>query len=160
VRFSIITPAGFAAVTLASVACAGGGATRADRTADSVAVATAFAQLIEGIRTNDLAATVGPWADDAVVMNLGVPTVRGRSALEVQVLARLAGSETSDLEVTVDEIAVHGDLAYLVARYVETIRASDGVTEGYPGRFLFLFRRGPDAGWKIIRAVGTDHPEP
>ncbi len=109
------------------------------------------------------------WTDDALYINLGLPTLRNRAAFD-SVFAQVHSAwRDVKASITTDEITVDRDLAYQIGSYSETFHLVAGVSQRLQGReltaaapqelhgrFMFIWRRQPDGSWKIARAIGTD----
>ena len=123
---------------------------------DSVAVLAAIDRYAQAGRTNDLAAMTGAWTDDAVYVNAGTPTIRGRTAVDSVIRNFHTTMSVTALDVDIDELSVSGDAAYAMGTFRETLRGANGDTLSMAGRFLHIWRRQPDGTWKLARAFGSD----
>ena len=156
-------------MALLLVACSTQGSRTDTRAADRDAIAAAAQAYARALEIGIPDTVMRYWTDDALYVNIGIPTLRNRAALD-SVFA-LVHSAWRDVKasITTDEIAVDRDLAYQIGSYSETFRLASGVTQQLQGRtltsaapqqvrgrFMFIWRRQPDGSWKIARAIGTD----
>jgi uncharacterized protein (TIGR02246 family) len=133
-------------------------ASRASNSADEQVVATAMKDYTAAIKTSDAARIAAWWTEDAIYIDRKAPTIRGRAALDSMLKVVFATMRVSDASVETDEIAVSGDVAYIIGRFDETLQPQNGDVQHDRGRFLFLWKRQPDGSWKIARSVGADLP--
>ena len=139
------------------VACSGGAASPPhDMTADSTAIAQAFDVYVAAVRANELGRVSAAWVDDAVYINVGMPTVRGRAEFDAFLQRAFRGRRVTDVSVSIDEIIASGELGYLIATYSQRFKLDTGGVEDARGRFIFVWRRQTDGSWKIARAVEAD----
>jgi uncharacterized protein (TIGR02246 family) len=124
--------------------------------ADEAAVDAALKSYVADIRTNDAAKIASWWTDDAVYIDRAEPTINGRAGMESFLKGVLGGVRITDASVEKDDLAVSGDLAYVIGRYREVLQPREGAPVDNHGRFVFIWRRQPDGTWKIARSVGTD----
>ena len=103
---------------------------------------------------SDVDAVVALYADDAIWMDEGAPARIGKSAIRDSFgqLFELGTYESLDL---VDEVIVCSQDC-LIARghwtEVVTLR-SGGVQPRDAGKFIWLIRRQPDDGWKVVWGI-------
>ena len=127
-------------------------------TADSTAIAQALDAYVAAVRANDLARISAAWVDDAVYINVGMPTIRGRAAFDSFLQRAFNGRRVTGMSVSVDEITASGDIGYLIASYSQTFKLDTGSVEIARGRFVVVWRRQADGSWKIARALEVDAP--
>ena len=143
-------------IALLLSACATGGASRAgDTAADSTAVREALEAYLTAARANNVAGLQAVWADDGVYLNAGMPTLRGRKAIDSLIQAFHAVMDVKQIAVQVEELTVSGDLAYMWGTYSETVVLAADSTQTMQGRYLFVWRRQADGSWRIARAAGN-----
>ena len=146
-------------IAVLQAACSGGAASSAhDMTADSTAIAQALDAYVAAVRANDLPRVSAAWVDDAVYINVGMPTVRGRAAFDSFLQRAFSGRRVTDVEVSVDEITTSGGLGYLIGAYSQTFTLDAGGVECVRGRFVFVWRRQSDGSWKIARGLEVGPP--
>jgi uncharacterized protein (TIGR02246 family) len=123
---------------------------------DVAAVDAALEGYVADIRTNDAAKIASWWTEDAVYIDRAEPTINGREGMESFLKGVLGGVRITDAGVEKDDLAVSGDLAYVIGRYREVLQPREGAPVDNRGRFVFIWKRQPDGTWKIARSVGTD----
>jgi uncharacterized protein (TIGR02246 family) len=126
-----------------------------DVTADSTAVRAASDAYVAAALANDAAAVSAFWTDDAVFMNAGMPTLRGRTSIDSLIQGMHSSVRVTELAVQIDELTVSGDAAYLLGTYNETLMPASGAPQRVSGRYLHVWRRQADGSWKLARAVGA-----
>lgn len=158
-------------VVVACVACGDRAATHS--TADRDVIATVMQDYAKALEGGDPATALSFWTDDPLYINNGIPTLRGRAALDS--VFRGIHSAWRDVQASIDpeEITVAGAFAYVIGTYWETFTLTEGTTQQLQGRsltgtapqrvqgrFLFIMSRQADGAWKIARAIGADLPPP
>lgn len=90
-------------------------------------------------------------ADDVAMLPASGPR---RDGVEAVIAFHRDHFETYDIDVefTIDEITILGDLAVERGTYAATLTPTDGSEprEG-GGSYLYVYERHPDRGWQIIR---------
>jgi uncharacterized protein (TIGR02246 family) len=96
------------------------------------------------------------FADDARLLLLHSPAIDGRSAIRDHWARVFAKYDTSAWRTTVELVERHGDHAYTLATYTETLIEREGA-----GRFLVSGRlvrflvRGGDGRWQVTLALNS-----
>ena len=162
---------GLALAAIVACSACGDRTSTQSTTADRDTIATIMQEYAKALAGGDPATALSFWADDPVYINNGIPTLRGRAALDS--VFRGIHSAWRDVKASIDteEITVAGDFAYVIGSYWETFTLAEGTTQQLQGRsltgaapqrvqgrFLFIMRRQPDGSWKIARAIGADLP--
>lgn len=107
---------------------------------------------IRVVQDDDLDAYVAMMSEDIVWLPPGTPAQEGREAMRTW-LAPAFGAFSSELDLDVSRSAVHGDHAVEEGVFTATLtERSTGKQESHGGRYLALWRRGPD-GWLLDRYV-------
>ena len=89
------------------------------------------------------------YADSAVLLPPGGPAVRGRE--DIQVWFSGTGRRINALETATHDLAGRGDLAYLRGTYLVTAQAPGAPNVATDtGKFLWILRKQPRAGWRVI----------
>jgi uncharacterized protein (TIGR02246 family) len=123
--------------------------------ADSAAVRAASDAFAAAALANDVPALAAMWSDDAVFVNVGMPTIRGKASIDSLIQSMHSAARVTELTVQIDELAVSGDAAYLLGTYSETLTPTSGPAQRVTGRYLHVWRRQPDGSWKLARAIGA-----
>ena len=123
---------------------------------DNVAVAAvrraieeSHAAYSEAVSRGDAAALAATFAEDAIVLAPNAEAVAGRASIRAAIAAMLppAGAE---YRLTLDEVAVFGEVALDRGRYVLTMQVGDQVVVDR-GKYMALWRRQPDGSWLVFR---------
>jgi uncharacterized protein (TIGR02246 family) len=123
---------------------------------DEAAIEAAMKGYVADIRSNDAAKIASWWTEDAIYIDRNEPTVHGRAGLEDMLKGILGQMSVTDASVEKDDLAVSGDLAYVIGRYREVLQPQTGAVVDNRGRFVFIWKRQADGSWKIARSLGTD----
>lgn len=89
--------------------------------------------------------------DEAILWAPGMEEVSGREALYAAVEGMFAAMTISDFEIDSRELAVHGDLAYELATYSETLTYQGAEPSAVRGRYLIVWKREADGAWRVHR---------
>lgn len=150
-----------AIIAVASVGCAKPATQPAvDAAAVRDSITALMNQYVTALRNNDPAGVTALWADDAVYMNAGTPTVVGRAAFDSVVHGIFATARLTEVTEDTDEILVDHDIAVQRGTFLEILQPQRGDPVTLRGRYLFVWHRQADGSWKIARGMGTPSPEP
>ena len=109
--------------------------------------------------TDSMEKTLSYWADDAIVMSPGQPTIKGKDAIKAMVMgaSKIPGFKISWEPLSVS-VSANGDMAYMIEQNQITVNDSTGkpVTEFNKG--VTIWRKEKDGSWKNI--VDTWNAEP
>ena len=96
----------------------------------------------EAIAAKDVQRTVSFWADDAVVLAPGQPSLAGKEAIRAFVTEsfKVPGFGLR-WETTSVNVAAGGDLAYALARTTTTFNGPDGKQVSLPGKATTVWRK-------------------
>lgn len=101
--------------------------------------------------TGDTAKILSYWADDAVVMSPGEPTLRGKDAIREMVVgsSKIPGFSISwePLSVFVSE---SGDLAYMIEQNQITVNDSLGNPITEKNKAVTIWKKQADGTWKNV----------
>ncbi len=89
------------------------------------------------------------YAPDAVYMPPHHGAVHGKQEIHEYLRGPLKHG-VSDLTYDVTYIRHSGDLAYDVGRYTMSVPQNDGSKRQDKGKYLTVWKRQPDGGWKIV----------
>lgn len=107
----------------------------------------------------DIEAALSFWADDAIVMAPGQPTVVGKPAIREflrQSLAIPGFSITWEPEQA--SISGSGDLGYMVERNRISFTNADGTRQTQFGKAVTVWRKSPAGHWKCVVDTWNDNP--
>jgi uncharacterized protein (TIGR02246 family) len=109
--------------------------------------------------TGNVDAMLGFWAEDAVIMVPGEPSLRGKQAIRAYLerSARIPGFRIS-WEPLEAKVAASGDMGYLIERTQVTMNDPEGRPVTQRMKALTIWRKQPDGSWKNV--VDITNPEP
>jgi uncharacterized protein (TIGR02246 family) len=116
--------------------------------ADARAIREVIETWIAATRAGDLATVLSLMTDDVVFLVPGQEPF-GKEAFS----AASKGMQGIKLEgqSTVEELSVHGDVAFARARITMTVTPAGGTPVHRAGYTLSVFRREPGGAWKLAR---------
>ena len=101
-------------------------------------------------RRLDAAAFGRLFTDDVAMLPPGNP-IHGAADVE-QFHRELYRSFTAlDVEFDINQISILGDLAVETGSYTAASVRQDGTADTSRGRYIYVYERQPDEGWKILR---------
>ena len=89
--------------------------------------------------------------EDARLLAPGMEEVRGRQAIEAGAAQMFQALAVEGFTIESSEITVHGDSAYELATYSETLRPRAGSPSPARGRYLIVWKRDAAGKWKVHR---------
>jgi uncharacterized protein (TIGR02246 family) len=118
-------------------------------TSDISAIRAAEKALAEAFESPDVAAWVDFYTDDAIFVGPGAPAIEGRSAL----FDAAPQISISSMEIAAVSTLGMGDFAATIGRatWVSGPKGSDAPR--VRRRFLMVWRREADGGWRIAREM-------
>jgi uncharacterized protein (TIGR02246 family) len=122
-----------------------------------VAVADGYAK---AALAGDAKAIAAMYTDDAMELPPNHPPLKGRAAIQAYYEAQFAGAKVSAFTLTHWESAVHGDAAFDVGGYTQTIApAQAGVAAmNDTGKYTVILKKVGGA-WKVAYAIyNSDQP--
>ncbi|MEM6817450.1 MAG: SgcJ/EcaC family oxidoreductase [Pseudomonadota bacterium] len=128
--------------------------------ADHAAIDTLWANYAAAAKAGDIDAWLSLWTEDGVQMPPNEPSVFGAEQLRERNGAALAMFAV-DMRISNEETQVMGDWAYSRGTYVGTFTPKDGgAAIPVDGKFLTIFKRQSDGGWKIHRDAFNSNVSP
>lgn len=150
------------AILLATFALSSCSAKQPDASEGSKELRTLDAKLGQAIEAKDAPAIAAFYADDAILMPTAEPLVKGKAAITEEwkhILAIPAFHNESKLSGV--EVASAGDLAYTYGSYRSQLMGEDGKLTTEPGKWLTIWKKQPEGGWRIaVETYNTDIPPP
>lgn len=131
-----------AALTLSAVA---------DEASDQAAINAIWDAYQTARVAGDAVAWLALWDDGGIQMPPGIPA-RGKDVLMKAVPKAFAARPASAMQITPEEIVIMGDWAFSRGNYTATVSAN-GNEANTDGKFMTIFRRQDDGGWKIYRDI-------
>jgi ketosteroid isomerase-like protein len=104
----------------------------------------------------DVDSIVSFWADDARVVTADEPTYQGKAAIRAMVEA-FTTTPGAGVTWTPEEavVSASGDLGYTYGTNAFTVPDSAGTATTMRGRYITVWRKGPDRRWRCVLDVGT-----
>lgn len=99
------------------------------------------------------------WTDDARVAIPGAPVVAGKAALR-EMVKRDFGTPGFHVTWTPERavVAQSGDIGYTVGNNEFTVPDSAGHPQKFAGRYLTVWRKGPDGRWRCAEDYSSPAP--
>jgi uncharacterized protein (TIGR02246 family) len=106
----------------------------------------------------DAEGVVSYYTDDAVQMPIGEPDyIIGKKAFKTSLEKFFKEVTIKGDPLKIREVKIIGDMAFLWGTYKNKVTPKNGDKPiRYSGKFLHIFKRQKDRGWKIHRAIGGD----
>lgn len=125
------------------------------------AIEAANAKGVEAWRNNnDFAPMLANYEDGALIMQPGMPIVRGRAAWGEVVAGMMKTMDFKDMVFRTDDVTVSGDYAVEVGGYSWKIGPKGGKLAADSGKYLTVWRKQGDGSWKIIRDINNSDIAP
>ena len=105
-------------------------------------------KFVEAINQGDASAAAALYADDAILMPPNSEMIKGRSAIQ-EFWHTSIQMGIKNVNTTVVDIQVSGDLAYRIGKYTLTVQPQDHPPVTDSGKFLDIWKRQADGSWKI-----------
>jgi len=122
-------------------------------TSDSAQARAVAVGIVAADNARDLRAVLSLYAPDAVLLPPGAPPVVGVDSIRPRYEALFAMYDPA-IEVTIDEIVVRGDLAYVRGRNGGVLRGRGGAADRpLSDVWVMILRRQPQEPWRITRLV-------
>ena len=114
---------------------------------------------VDAWRRNDADAVATMFTDDAILLLPNVENVRGRAAIRAFVANVFSTTKVDRLDVTIEELDLHGDTAYERGSYSEGYTVHGQGAKRERGRYIMVWKQQPGGAWKIHRFL-ANHPVP
>lgn len=89
--------------------------------------------------------------EDAQLLAPGMEDVRSRQAIEAAAVQMFQSMTVEGFTIVSSELTVHGDSAYELTTYSETLRPRGGQATPAKGRYLIVWKRDATGKWKVHR---------
>ena len=118
--------------------------------------------LQEALVAKDLEKITAFYADNAVMLPTAEPMIEGKPAIRDEWQHILAIPDFSNAaQLRGADVSTAGDLGYTWGTYRSKMMGEDGKPVEEPGKFLTVWKRGADGGWKVVMdTYNTDVPPP
>jgi uncharacterized protein (TIGR02246 family) len=124
------------------------------------AIEAANAKGADAFSRSDTAGILANFADDAVVMQSGVPMMTGRAAIAQGLAVFLSEGTISDVKFNVSDVIVKDDIAIETGTYEMTLTPKGGKAMPDTGKYITVWKRQADGSWKIIRDISNSDRAP
>ncbi len=119
-------------------------------------VRAAIAAFDRAFAAGDAAALAALFTDDARLLLLYGPPFEGRAAIQAQWAKGFARFDTSAWLTEPLIVDVHGDSAYTLSTYSETLVPREpGLSQSVLGRVVLFWRRDPGGPWRIVLCMNS-----
>ncbi len=145
-----------AALALAATASPSRAASKRDATAEvRRAIEVGNATWEKAFRSLDAAAIASTFDDEGVNVGTDGICMKGRAATEAAMRAYFERSgPATTTKVEIGDVVLDGDLAYEWGRSEFHFAPKPGGPRERAGRYLAIWKRQPDGGWKLLRNLG------
>jgi len=124
------------------------------------AIETGNATWERAFRSLDAAAIASTFDEEGVNVGADGTCMRGRAAIEAAMRSYFERSgPATATQVDIGDVALDGDLAYEWGHSDFQFAGKPGGPRQRAGRYLAVWKRQPDGGWKLLRNLGlADRP--
>jgi len=132
-----------------------------DATAVRALIADANAKWAVAMVAADIPTILANYADDAVMMQTGMPAVSGRAGIEEAMKGMVAAMKVDSASFATTDVKVSGDLAVETGTFRITMTPTGGKPMNEVGKYVTVWQKQADGGWKVIRDISnSDTPAP
>jgi len=119
------------------------------------------AKFAAAVAAKDSQAFLAFWAEDAAMFPAGEPVAIGKEKI-LEEWAPILSDPTVSLTWSPDkaEISGSGDLGYTYGKYRWTGKGPDGQSTVRNGKYVTIWREGPDGKWRVVVDLGTPSDPP
>jgi len=130
-----------------------------DRSEELETLRSAVMEFHRAINAADVDAAVAMFTDEVIMMSNGWQTVAGKEAVaEVWSGSIRSGFRTRDQQIIALEM--DGDLAYEATSQLWTMHQEDRQDEWRSSKYVHIWKRQPDGGWKLHLDIWNSNPPP
>ncbi|MGQ0646435.1 MAG: YybH family protein [Gemmatimonadaceae bacterium] len=123
------------------------------------AIEAANTQLAAALNRGDVPASLSHYTADAVIMQPGMPALRGPAAAQEAFTGMLQAMSLSSVSFRTDEITLAGDYAIEAGSYTMTVTPKGAAAMADSGKYLTIWQKQADGTWKVVRDINnTDVP--
>lgn len=128
--------------------------------ADHQAIADAWSGYRAALIKGDAAGVAALFTEDGALLEPGLPDIEGRGTLEKFFAAGFSRAKVTDATGDIEQLDVHGDRAYEIGTYSQTMANAKGMTGTSKGRYMAFWRKGADGRWRVRRLMVSRLPSP
>ena len=122
------------------------------------AVQKVSADYTKATLAGDVKAIAALYTDDAMELPPNHPPIKGRAAIEAYYTAQFAAAKLTAFTLTHVESAAHGDSAFDVGTYTQTIKPGEGAAMNDTGKYVVILKK-VGGVWKVAYAIyNSDQP--
>jgi uncharacterized protein (TIGR02246 family) len=147
--------AGLAPLLFLAIACAGPSGASLEQ--DRLAIAAVRAEHLEAVNTTNVELLIRGMAPAVVYLAPGLGPIEGIDALR-EFVTPIYEEVRPQIAMTPRDVQVVGDVAYEWGLIEGSIILPDGTAEPVNLKYVFVYRRQPDASWVIVYDVYNDNP--
>ena len=114
---------------------------------DSRAIEAVSKQWVDAFNRGDAAAVVALYTEEAKLLPPNSPMIVGRESIQASFQADFDASGY-DLQLTVIDLHVNGDMAHEVGKYTLTIQPEEGEAISDSGKYVWIWKR-VNGSWKV-----------
>lgn len=130
-----------------------------DPAAVRAAIEALNAKQVEAVLKGDTANMTANYADDAVFLNPGMPTISGKAGIAALFQGMLKEMQVSEPQFRTIDVLVEGSIAVEHGSYKWTMTPKGGKPMIDSGKYLTVWQKQADGSWKIVRDINnTDLP--
>lgn len=134
---------------LLCLAVTGYAQTEADSAAAAEGIALSAQAFSRALERGDAEGMAAQYVDDAVLVPPGGRMIAGRDSIRLFWTPRNPDFRTLAHSLTTDRLEVAGDMAVEVGTWRQEGQLGDQEVRESAGRYLVVWRRQPDGGWKM-----------
>ena len=114
---------------------------------DSQAIRAATKQFVDAINRGDAAAVAAHYTEEAKRLPPNRQMIVGRESIQAHYQG-IFDAGVSDLQLTVIDLHVNGDMAHVVGKYTVTIQPDEGEAISDNGKYVDIWKR-ENGSWKL-----------
>jgi uncharacterized protein (TIGR02246 family) len=109
---------------------------------------------------SDAAGAAGAYASDAIVMLPNQPAMKGTAAIQQGLAAMFKEMTVKAFTPKTAEVIVAGDYAFESGTFEMTMQAKGGPAMTDKGKYLTVWKKQADGGWKVLRDINNSDLPP
>ncbi len=117
-------------------------------------------RVIPALIAGDVAGATANYADSVVVMMTGMPMMKGKTAVEAGFKGMLEVMKLDAFSSATLDVQVSGDMAVETGTFAMTSTMKGAKPVKDVGKYLTVWQRQADGGWKVIRDINNSDIAP
>ena len=114
---------------------------------DGLAIEAVSKQWVDAFNQGDAAAVASLYTEEATLLEPNSPLVVGRENIQA-IFQGFFNTSALELQLTVIELSVHGDMAHRFGKYTLTIQPEEGDAVSDNGKYVEIWKR-ENGSWKM-----------